>query len=114
LAPALLSAGGGPAGVVEFARLNKTPGFDVAGVVDPVGAEEDDVAGPNDDGVWVVLAPTISPPDCACDGVSAPLVAGVELSLFSSVFFPNVNPVLPPKILDVPVVLPAPPNSPPV
>lgn len=44
--PALLSEGGGPAGVVEFPKLNKPPGFVVAGVVDPTGAEVEGVIEP--------------------------------------------------------------------
>lgn len=40
--PVLESAAGGrPAGVIEGAKLNSDPGFDVAGVVDPDGAEVD-------------------------------------------------------------------------
>lgn len=115
-----MSAGGGPAGVVEFAKLNRPPGFDVAGVVDPAGAEEEGVPAPNGDGAEAVLAPPKGPPDGACDGVSVfsgagkLLAAGVEFSFFSSAFLPNVKPVPPPKVLDAPVVVPAPLNSPPL
>lgn len=112
LLPVLLSAGGGPAGVVEFVKLNNPPGFDGAGVVDPAGADEEGIVAPNGDGAGVAPVPPKSPPDCACEGVSAPLVAGLELSFISSAFFPKVNPVLLPKALDAPVVLPAPKNPP--
>ena len=116
MAPALASAGGGPAGVVEFVKLNRPPGFDVAGVVDPTGAEDEGVTAPNGDGAEVVPAPPNCPLEGACDGVSVlsgagkPAAAGVELSFFSSAFLPKVNPA-PPKELDAPVVLPAPPNN---
>jgi hypothetical protein len=103
LAPALVTAGGGPAGVVEFVKLNRPPGFDVAGVVDPAGAEEEGVAAPNGEGACDVVS--------VLSGVGKPLAAGVEFSLFSSAFLPKVNPA-PPKGLDAPVVLPAPPNNP--
>ncbi len=115
--PALASAGGGPAGVVEFVKLNRPPGFEVAGVVDPAGAEEEGVVAPNGDGADAVPAPPKSPPDGACDGVSGlsgignPLAAGAELSFFSSAFLPKANPA-PPKGLDAPAVLPAPPKGP--
>lgn len=46
----LLSDGGAPAGVVEFAKLNKPPGFVVAGVVEPAGAEEAGAVEPKMDG----------------------------------------------------------------
>lgn len=105
LVPALFSAGGGPAGVVEFAKVNRLPGFDVAGVVDPAGAEDDGVAAPNVGTADVLLV-------LSCEGFSAPLVAGAEFSFFSSGFFPKVNPVLPPKMLDAPVVLLVPLNNP--
>lgn len=117
MAPALVTAGGGPAGVVEFVKLNRPPGFDVAGVIDPAGAEEEGVAAPNGEGAEAVLAPPKSPPEGACDvvfvlsGVGKPLTAVVEFSFFSSAFLPKVNPA-PPKGLDAPVVLPAPPNNP--
>lgn len=92
MAPALASAGGGPAGVVEVVKLNVPPGFDVAGVVDPAGAEEERVAAPNGEGAEVVLVPPKNPPEGACDrvsvlsGVGKPLAAGVEFSFFSSGF----------------------------
>jgi hypothetical protein len=66
LAPALVSAGGGPAGVVEFVKLNRPPGFDVAGVVDPAGAEEEGVVAPNDEGAGAVLVPPKNPAEDVC------------------------------------------------
>lgn len=116
MVPALVPAGGGPAGVVEFVKLYRPPGFDVAGVVDPAAAEEG-VAAPNGEGAEAVLAPPLSPPEGGCDevsvlsGVGKPLAAGVEFSFFSSAILPKVNPA-PLKGLDVPVVLPTPPNNP--
>ena len=117
MGPPLVSAGGGPAGVVEFVKLNRPPAFDVAGVVDPAGADGEGVAAPNGDGAEAVLVPPKSPLEGACDGVSVlfsvgkPLAAGVEFSFFSSAFLPKAKPA-PPKGLDAPVVLPAPPNNP--
>jgi len=113
----LASEGGGPAGVVEFVKLNRPPGFDVAGVVDPAGAEDEGVTAPNGDGAEAVPVPPKSPLEGACDGVSVlsgvgkPLAAGVELSFFSSAFLPKLKPA-PPKGLDAPVVLPAPLKNP--
>ena len=109
--PILLSDGGGPAGVVEFPKLNKPAGFVVAGVVDPTGAEVEGVVVPKIEDPEVEVPPPKRPLDCAC---VVAVLSGVEVdvSLFSSGFLPKAKPPLP-KVVEPPVVLP-PPNIPPV
>ena len=109
--PALLSEGGGPAGVVEVPKLNKLPGFVVAGVVDPTGAEVEGVVEPKGEDPEVRPPPPNRLPGCDC---AAPaILSGVDVvvSLASSGFFPKAKPL--PKAAEPPEVLP-PPNNPPV
>jgi hypothetical protein len=106
----VLSAGGGPAGVVEFEKLNNPPGFVGAGVVEPVGAEL--AALPNNDGPEDGAAPPKRPPDVEAISLFGVLVTGVDPS-FPLSAGPKLKPPPFPTVLEpcTAVVLP-PPNNP--
>lgn len=111
---ALGSAGGGPAGVVEFPKLNAL-GFVAAGVVDPAGAALD--AGANRDWPAGALLPPKRPDgaeEFSLFGVPKLLVVGVEVPCPSSFFCPKLKPPLvPPNTPELCAVVPLPLKSPP-